>query len=111
MPQQMKPQVKARYFCEQCGTEVRAGAAICPSCGSVFTAVRCPQCGYEGRAPEFHSGCPVCGYRSRSKEQVPSEPSSTDRKKPGLSARFYHIAIAVLGALIVGLVVLLLLRA
>jgi predicted nucleic acid-binding Zn ribbon protein len=111
MPKQMKPQVKARYFCEQCGTEVRAGAAVCPSCGSVFTAVRCPECGYEGRAPEFHSGCPVCGYRARTKEQAPSESSRAAREKPGMSARFYRIVIAVLGGLIIGLVVLLLLRA
>jgi hypothetical protein len=110
MPKQMKPQVKARYFCEQCGMEVRAGAAICPSCGSVFTAVRCPECSYEGRAPEFLAGCPVCGYRSRAGEKAPSEPSRMDRGKPGMSARFYRIAIVVLGALIVGLVVLLLLR-
>jgi hypothetical protein len=111
MPKQMKPRVKARYFCEQCGTEVRAGASICPSCGSVFTAVRCPECGYEGRAPEFHAGCPVCGFRAQSSGQVPAERSRPDRAKPGMPARFYRIAIVVLGALIVGLVVLLLLRA
>jgi predicted amidophosphoribosyltransferase len=111
MPKQMKPQVKARYFCEQCGTEVRAGAAICPSCGSVFTAVRCPECGYEGRAPEFHAGCPVCGYRTQSSGQAHSMSPRADRGKPVLSARFYRIAMAGLGALIVGLVVLLLLRA
>jgi len=111
MPEPMKPQVKARYFCEKCGMEVRAGAAVCPSCGSVFTAVRCPECGYEGRAPEFHAGCPVCGYVSRAKGQAPAESSRAARGKPGLSARFYRIAIVVLGALVVGLVVLLLLRA
>lgn len=110
MPKLMKPQVKARYFCEQCGMEVRAGAAICPSCGSVFTAVRCPECGYEGRAPEFLSGCPVCGYRSQTREKVPSGPSRKDAGKPGMSARFYRIAMAALAVLIVGLVVLLLLR-
>jgi hypothetical protein len=111
MPNQVKQQVKARYFCEHCGTEVRAGAAVCPSCGSVFTAVRCPECGYEGRAPEFHAGCPVCGYRNRTAEDAPAPPSRAARGLPAMSARFYRITIMVLGALIIGLVVLLLLRA
>jgi hypothetical protein len=111
MPKQMKPQVKARYFCEQCGTEVRAGAAVCPSCGSIFTAVRCPECGYEGRAPEFHAGCPVCGYETRTSERPPAQSSRAARQKPGLPARFYAVAMVVLGALVIGLVVLLVLRA
>ena len=91
--------------------EVRAGAAVCPSCGSVFTAVRCPECGYEGWAPEFHAGCPVCGYETRTNSPAPSQPARAARQKPGLPARFYGIAMVVLGALIVGLVVLLVLRA
>jgi Double zinc ribbon len=111
MPKPMKPQVKARYFCEQCGMEVRAGAAVCPSCGSVFTAVRCPECGYEGRAPEFRAGCPVCGYETGVSDPAPAPAARASRQKPGLPARFYAIAMVVLGALIVGLVVLLVLRA
>jgi hypothetical protein len=108
----VKPRVKARYFCEACGAEVRAGASSCPSCGSVFTAVRCPECGYEGRAPEFLSGCPVCGYRTKSQDAASAEPTGgTGSRKPGLSAGFYRAAVVVLAALILGLVVLLVLRA
>jgi uncharacterized membrane protein YvbJ len=106
----MKPRVKARYFCEACGAEVHAGASTCPSCGSVFTAVRCPECGYEGRAPEFRSGCPVCGYRAKSKEPPFSEPAARPEKKPGLPLAFYRAAVVVLFALIVGLVLLLILH-
>jgi tRNA(Ile2) C34 agmatinyltransferase TiaS len=77
----------------------------------VFTAVRCPECGYEGRAPEFRSGCPVCGYRTRSKEQYVTEPASRAARKPGLPPAFYRVAVVVLGALILGLVALLILQA
>jgi hypothetical protein len=106
----MKPQAKARYYCEQCGTEVRAGASVCPSCGSVFTAVRCPECGYEGRAPEFHAGCPVCGFQQRERRPVSPGGSRGAPQKKGLSAAFYRIAIVVLAATIVVLVVVLLLH-
>jgi len=54
--------MKAHYFCENCGSEVKAGAKICPSCGKVFTAVRCPKCGFEGGEKDFANGCPSCGY-------------------------------------------------
>jgi uncharacterized membrane protein YvbJ len=110
MPLLMKPQVKARYYCEQCGTEVRAGASVCPSCGSVFTAVRCPECGYEGRAPEFHAGCPVCGYRTRDKGPVASGGNRAAREKKALPGLFYRVAIAVLAILIIALVIILLLH-
>jgi len=91
---------------------------VCPSCGSVFTAVRCPECGYEGRAPEFNAGCPVCGFRTREKgaasqggarRERDREPGRAPRKK-GLPALFYRVSIIVLAALIVGLVVILLLH-
>jgi len=89
---------------------VHAGASTCPSCGSVFTAVRCPECGYEGRAPEFRSGCPVCGYRTKSAGSVPA-PAGSKPAKPGLPPVFYRAAIIVLGVLILGLVALLVLQA
>jgi hypothetical protein len=106
----VKPRVKARYFCEACGAEVRAGASTCPSCGAVFTAVRCPECGYEGRAPEFHAGCPVCGYREKTREGTSTDHPSAPARKPGLPAAFYRIAAIVLTAIILGLVVLLVLH-
>jgi hypothetical protein len=110
MAADMKPRVRARYFCEACGAEVHAGATTCPACGSLFTAVRCPECGYEGRAPEFRSGCPVCGYRAKTRDQYEPEPASPATRKPGLPPSFYRAAVVVLGALILGLVVLLILH-
>jgi uncharacterized membrane protein YvbJ len=107
----VKPAAKARYFCEACGAEVSGGASTCPSCGSLFTAVRCPECGYEGRAPEFRSGCPVCGYRTKTKESLSSESLRGGSKKRGLSPGFYRVAMVVLVALILGLLVLLVLHA
>jgi hypothetical protein len=103
----MKGQPKARYFCEACGAEVRAGASTCPSCGSLFTAVRCPECGYEGKAPEFRSGCPVCGYRTRPGETF-AQPSGPRRgEKKTLPAAFYRATIIVLSILLLGLLVIL----
>ncbi|HTZ50943.1 MAG TPA: zinc ribbon domain-containing protein [Spirochaetia bacterium] len=117
MARQQTPRDKARFFCEQCGAEVRAGASSCPSCGSVFTAVRCPECGYEGRAPEFKAGCPVCGYAAmgappagpdlsassgaRDWARSPAAPLPRRRGMPVLASR---IALVVLSLLVVGLV-------
>jgi hypothetical protein len=53
----------------------------------------------------------VCGYRAQSDGRDHVTPPRRDRKEPALPARFYSIAMMVLGALVVGLVVLLLLRA
>jgi hypothetical protein len=53
---------RSRFFCENCGTEVRPHAKVCPKCGRFFSAVRCPQCDYTGEGKEFLHGCPNCGY-------------------------------------------------
>jgi uncharacterized membrane protein YvbJ len=102
--------MKARYFCEACGAEVKAGASTCPSCGSLFTAVRCPECGYEGRAPEFRSGCPVCGYHGKPNESASNTSAGRAKKKPLMPPGFYRAAIVVLGALILGLIAILVLQ-
>ncbi|MGO9307760.1 MAG: double zinc ribbon domain-containing protein [Spirochaetia bacterium] len=106
----MKPRVSARYYCESCGTEVSGRASSCPTCGSVFTAVRCPECGHEGRASEFRSGCPVCGYRTKSMEALRAGPAA-GRARLHLPPVFYRAAVVVLGALILGLLLLLVLKA
>jgi|SRR5271157_5209982 len=106
----MKPRVSARYFCESCGTEVVGGASICPTCGSVFTAVRCPECAFEGRASDFRSGCPVCGYRAKLRDPT-LRPSAGRGTKSRVPPSFYRAAIVVLGALILGFLVLLVLKA
>ncbi len=56
--------MKVRFYCENCGNEVPFNAAVCPYCGKVFDAVKCPICGYEGTPEEFSKGCPKCGYLS-----------------------------------------------
>lgn len=53
---------RSRFFCENCGTEVKPHARVCPKCGRFFSAVRCPNCGYTGEGKEFMHGCPNCGY-------------------------------------------------
>ncbi|MFW5812407.1 MAG: zinc ribbon domain-containing protein [Alkalispirochaetaceae bacterium] len=54
-----------RFFCENCGEQVKPTAKVCPGCGAFFTNVRCPRCSYTGKAHEFSQGCPVCGYLGR----------------------------------------------
>lgn len=53
---------RRRFFCENCGKEVRPTSKVCPKCGAFFTNVRCPRCNYTGKAHEFTQGCPLCGY-------------------------------------------------
>ena len=53
---------KAKYFCENCGSEVAPNARFCPKCGKFFSSVRCPKCGCTGDVTKFKNGCPQCGY-------------------------------------------------
>ena len=53
---------KSKFFCENCGKEVRHNAKVCPHCGRFFQAVRCPACSFTGDASLFVHGCPNCGY-------------------------------------------------
>ena len=57
-----KSSTKAKYFCENCGSEVAANARCCPRCGKFFSSVRCPSCGHMGTVHDFKFGCPVCHY-------------------------------------------------
>jgi len=105
--------MKARFFCEKCGAEVSEGARSCPSCGSLFGAVRCPECGYQGKPSEFISGCPVCGYSAPLSGQVRSQPPRDAPRARGrashpFSSRFYATAAIVLGIIAVVLLVILL---
>ena len=58
----MKNTKKAKFFCENCGSEVPENAKFCKVCGKFFSAVRCPKCGCTGRVQDFKKGCPECGY-------------------------------------------------
>lgn len=68
MPVQMTPQYaldgrgRTRFFCEGCNHEVPFNAEICPHCRKTFSAVKCPNCGFSGKANLFGSGCPHCGH-------------------------------------------------
>lgn len=111
--------MKARFFCESCGAEVRHSEKICPSCGKTFTAVRCPRCGFEGMSREFARGCPGCGYlnvippddggarRGTDAERAPREVHGVRLPRVALSNRFYRIAIIALVGVFLALVALL----
>ena len=64
----------ARFFCENCQTEVKGNARFCGHCGRFFAAVKCPACGKTGASHTFAHGCPNCGYA------VGSSKSSTDKE-------------------------------
>ncbi len=53
---------EAKFFCENCGSEVPENAKLCTKCGKFFISVRCPSCGYTGTSRVFKQGCPQCGY-------------------------------------------------
>lgn len=64
----------ARFFCENCQTEVKGNARFCGHCGRFFAAVKCPACGKTGASHTFAHGCPNCGYA------VGSSKSSNDKE-------------------------------
>jgi DNA-directed RNA polymerase subunit RPC12/RpoP len=101
--------VKARYYCGNCSREVNSNATTCPYCGSGFTAVRCPKCGFEGKPAEFRDGCPSCGFMMNQEVRVPAMPAQK-KNQSTMSRRFYRISGLVLLALFAILIVLLLLR-
>ena len=35
-----------KFFCENCGKEVKRNTKVCPYCGKFFASVKCPACGY-----------------------------------------------------------------
>ena len=58
-----------KFFCENCGCEVKRNAQFCPHCGRLFASVRCPSCNYFGTSSQFANGCPKCGYAFRQKKE------------------------------------------
>ena len=51
-----------KFFCENCGKEVKRNATMCVHCGRFFASVKCPACNYTGEESAFRNGCPRCGY-------------------------------------------------
>lgn len=101
--------MKARYYCGNCSREVSSNAAVCPYCGSSFSAVRCPKCSYEGRPAEFRDGCPTCGYMMSQEVRVTAAPPPR-KERPPMSRTFYRIPGLTLLALFAVLIVLLFIR-
>ena len=60
---------KAKFFCENCGSEVPENSKVCKNCGKFFSAVRCPNCGVTGHSSDFKNGCPECGYAVNKKSK------------------------------------------
>ncbi|MDR0599153.1 MAG: hypothetical protein LBG84_03600 [Treponema sp.] len=63
-----------RFFCDNCGAEVKRTADHCGRCGRRFAFVRCPQCDFTGEEELFKSGCPSCGYCVPAEEAAPPRP-------------------------------------
>ena len=88
---------KSKFFCENCGAEVKHNAKVCPYCGRFFSAVRCPRCGFTGDASMFRAGCPNCGYagtwgsgegKGRRDTDFIIEPYDADSEGPGKRQAF-----------------------
>lgn len=84
-----------RFFCGNCGEEVDQRDELCPHCGAVFSAIKCPQCGYRGKLHEFRHGCPSCGFlgehRVRDTGGAPVPRASAD-SRPGFLRKLLDLA-------------------
>lgn len=79
-----------KFFCENCGGEVKINTKVCPHCGSFFANVRCPLCGFTGEGKNFQNGCPKCGYAlkanfKQNQKYHKNEQSKDKPKKQNLS--------------------------
>ena len=72
---------KAKFFCENCGSEVPENAKVCKTCGKFFISVRCPKCGATGSHDEFMNGCPKCGYAVNGSHSSSGSFSGTSERK------------------------------
>lgn len=77
------PHGQPEFYCETCGKKVPADVDACPYCGMPFYAVKCPRCGYTGRALKFVDGCPSCGYLSKSRSGAGESPFPVSSGKNG----------------------------
>ena len=73
-----KTDKEAKFFCENCGSEVPRKSRFCPVCGKFFASVRCPKCGHTGASEDFKKGCPECGYAVNSNVSLAQNKDSDD---------------------------------
>ena len=81
MKQKAKPAIP-KFFCENCGNEVKRNTKVCPHCGRFFASVKCPECNHIGSTEEFINGCPECGYAFTAESDKPHKNSRNGREKP-----------------------------
>jgi predicted RNA-binding Zn-ribbon protein involved in translation (DUF1610 family) len=84
-----------RFFCGNCGEEVDQRDELCSHCGAVFSAIKCPQCGYRGKLHEFRHGCPSCGFlgEHRVRDTGGSSPGRTSAVSgEGLLQKLFSVA-------------------
>lgn len=99
----------AKFFCENCSTEVKQHAKFCPKCGRFFASVKCPNCGKIGASSEFSKGCPRCGYALPPKnvaDSLDKNPLLLHKKKAedALPPWIYVVSIILLGSILAVLV-------
>ena|SRR6056297_2856333 len=76
------------FYCETCGRQVGVNEDECPHCGMPFYGVRCPRCGFNGKARQFVNGCPQCGFKAAANDSYELlnaedlERNSTDKGTP-----------------------------
>lgn len=104
----MSTRKNAKFFCENCNTEVKQNAKFCPKCGRFFASVKCPQCGKIGASNEFTKGCPRCGYAIPPKDNNSHLSSSNNANKKqkkhyddSLPPWIYLLSIALLGIMLI----------
>ena len=101
--------MKSKFYCAECGKEVKGNADSCPHCGTAFGAVRCPQCSFEGKLGLFRTGCPACGFKTdgdgQKSEVIKEHTGINATKRKGTSLSF-RIAV-VMGLLLIVIIFLL----
>jgi len=98
--------MRQKFFCDNCGEQVEKNETRCPHCGRYFRSVKCPACGFAGRAGLFVDGCPACGYAGRQADAFRFSEEARQKRSTGVfSGRFYRTAIAVLAVVFIFLLV------
>lgn len=85
-----KNKKQAKFFCENCGSEVPENSKLCKNCGKFFSAVRCPNCGATGHSSDFKNGCPECGYAVNKNSGKNISFSKTENNAKALAAIFHN---------------------